>query len=143
MNRSGLWFCALAAAASAAPLSGACAFSLHGPGGSGFAHLTAGPELHAPGPPIVRPAPAPPGNYNFSGNSFNLSVTRNGRPPVPPPMLMPNGAPPMAIPNGVPAPMAMPNGAPPPMAMPGGPPPPMPMMGPSHPGFIQRFFNWW
>jgi len=94
MKRCCLWLCTLTAAGAAA-ISDAHAFNLHGPGVRGIAHLVAGPELHGPGSgapaagPIKPPAP-PSGNYNFSGNSFNLSVTRNGHPPGPPPP-MPRG----------------------------------------------------
>jgi hypothetical protein len=90
MKRSCLWLCTLTAATTAA-ISDARAFSPHGPAGHGFARFIAGPELHGPGgsgpPPgaIKPPAPPPSGNYNYSGNSFNLSVTRNGRSPSPPP----------------------------------------------------------
>lgn len=87
MNRSCIWLCTLAAAATAT-ISEARAFSLHGPGAQGFARFVAGPEFHAPGggaPVIVKPPAPPSGNYNYSGNSFNLSVTRNGRAPPPPP----------------------------------------------------------
>ena len=98
MNRSFLWLCTFTAAA-AATISDARAFNVHGPATRGVAHFVAGPELHGPGggaPPVVmKPPPAPPfGNYSFSGNSFNLSVTRNGRsptPPVPPPPPPPPG----------------------------------------------------
>jgi hypothetical protein len=87
MNRRCLRLCALAAATAAA-VSGARAFTLEGPGGPRFAHVAGGPEQRAPGPAVGKPAPPPAGNYNFSGNSFNLSVTRNGRPPPPPPPAM-------------------------------------------------------
>ena len=92
MNRPCLWLCTLAAAA--APICDARALTLHGPGGFRFAHVIGGPELHAPAPGLGMPAPPPSGNYSFSGNSFNLSVTRNGRAPPPPPrMAAPNGPP--------------------------------------------------
>jgi hypothetical protein len=81
MNRPCLWLCTLTAA-TATTVSDARAFSLHGSGGQRFAHVVAGPELHAPGPVGKS---APPSQYSFSGNSFNLSVTKNGRPPAPPP----------------------------------------------------------
>jgi hypothetical protein len=90
MNRSCLWLCTLTAA-TAATISDARAFNLHGPGIHGGAHFVAGPELHVPGggagPPAgaIRPPTPPSGNYSFSGNSFNLSVTKNGRSPSPPP----------------------------------------------------------
>ena len=90
MKRSCLWLCTLTAA-TAATVSDARAFSPHGPAGHGFARFIAGPELHGPGgggppPGAVRPpGPPPSDNYSYSGNSFNLSVTRNGRTPAPPP----------------------------------------------------------
>ena len=101
MNRSCLWLCTLTAA-TAATISDARAFTPHGPTGHGFARLVAGPELHGsgtggPSPSGIKPPPPPPGNYRFSGNSFNLSVTRNGRPPAPPP-------PPITAPGGGPRP---------------------------------------
>ena len=99
MNRSCIWLCTLTAAA-AATISEARAFTLYGPGTDGLTHFAAGPEFHAPGgggPVIITPPAPPSGNYRFSGNSFNLSVTRNGRAPPPPP-------PPAAIPNSRPGP---------------------------------------
>src|SRR6516225_5467230 len=81
MKPSWLWLCTLTAATSVATIPGARALGVHGSGGPHLAHVVAGPEQHAPGPVIVRPAPPPSGSYNFSGNSFNLSVTRHGRPP--------------------------------------------------------------
>jgi hypothetical protein len=95
MKRSCLWLCTLTAATAAA-VSDARAFSPHGPSVHGFARLIAGPEWRGPGggaPPVgaIKPPapPAPTGHYNFSGNSFNLSVTRNGRPMPPPPPVAP------------------------------------------------------
>ena len=89
MNRSCLWLCTLTAATAAA-VSDARAFTPHGPVGHSLAHLTAGPELHGSGAggtssSGIKPSAPPPGTYSFSGNSFNLSVTKNGRPPTPPP----------------------------------------------------------
>jgi hypothetical protein len=94
--RSCVWLCTLTAAATAT-VSDARAFAIHGHGTSMVAHFVAGPDpLHGPGaPPVVVKPPAPPsGNYSFSGNSFNLSVTRNGRSgaPPPPPVTAPGGA---------------------------------------------------
>jgi hypothetical protein len=90
MNRPCLWLCTLTAA-TAATVADARAFSFHGAGGLRFAHSAAGPELHSPG---AAGKSAPPSQYSFSGNSFNLSVTpRNGRPPAAPP-------PTSAAPNG-------------------------------------------
>ena len=87
MKRPCLWLCTLTAA-TAATVSDAYAFTLHGPGAHGLAHIIAGPELRGPGgtaPAPIKP-PVPPSNhYSFSGNSFNLSVTKNGRSPPPPP----------------------------------------------------------
>lgn len=80
MNRTCVWLCTLAAAAA---VSDAHAFTLHRSGGFRFAHVVAGPEPRAPGPAIGRPPPPPSGDYRFSGNSFDLSVRRNGRPPPP------------------------------------------------------------
>jgi len=92
MNRSCLWLCTLTAA-TVATVSDARAFNLHGGGMHGVAHFVAGPELHGPGggagPPANAIKPPPSGNYSFSGNSFNLSVTKNGRPPPPPPTTPP------------------------------------------------------
>ncbi len=99
MKRSCLWLCTITAATVAAA-SDARAFSPHGPAGHGFARFIAGPEWHGPGgsppPGVIKPLlpPPPSGNYRFSGNSFNLSVTRNGRPtapPLPPPPMPPGG----------------------------------------------------
>jgi hypothetical protein len=98
MNRSCLWLCTLTAATAAA-VSDARAFSPHGPAGHVFAHLVAGPELRGgpgvggsgPPPGAIKPPAPPSGNYSFSGNSFNLSVTRNGRPTAPPPPTTPPG----------------------------------------------------
>jgi hypothetical protein len=92
MKRSCLWLCTLTAATAAA-VTDARAFGLHG------IHLAAGPEWRGPGggaPPLgaVKPPAPPSGHYSFSGNSFNLSVTRNGRPTAPsapPPPLPPGG----------------------------------------------------
>jgi len=101
MNRSCVWLCTLTAAtaATAATISEARAFTLHGPGTPGLAHFIAGPELHAPGSggsapgAIIKPPAPPSGNYSFSGSSFNLSVTKNGRTPSPPPpVTAPNGS---------------------------------------------------
>ena len=93
MRRSFLWLCTLTAATAAA-VADARAFSPHGPGAHGFARLMAGPELHGPGagaPPIggIKPPAPPSGHYSFSGNSFILSVTRNGRPTGSPPLRPP------------------------------------------------------
>ena len=99
MNRSCLWLCTLTAA-TAATISDARALTVHGPAGHGVARLIAGPELRAPGgggagPPAnaIKPPAPPSGNYSFSGNSFNLSVTKNGRSasPPPPPETAPGG----------------------------------------------------
>jgi hypothetical protein len=99
MNRSCLWLCTLTAATATA-VSDARAFSPHGPAGHGFARMIAGPEQHGPGlgnggpaPNAIKPTTPPSGNYSFSGSSFNLSVTRNGRPasPPPPPTTAPGG----------------------------------------------------
>ncbi len=96
MKRSCLWLCTLTAATAAA-VSDAHAFSPHGPAAHGFARLMAAPEPHGPGggggAPIgtIKPPAPPAGHYSFSGNSFNLSVTRNGRPIVPPPPPPPSG----------------------------------------------------
>jgi hypothetical protein len=98
MNRSCVWLCTLTAA-TAATISEVRAFTLHGSGASGLAHFVAGPEFHVPGggaPVLVKPPAPPSGHYNFSGNSFNLSVTRNGRAPPPgppPPRVAPNSVP--------------------------------------------------
>ena len=87
MKRPCLWLCTLTAA-TATSVSDVRAFSLHGSGGQRFAHVVAGPELHAPG---SAGKSAPPSQYSFSGNSFDLSVTKNGRPPKhPPPAAAPN-----------------------------------------------------
>ena len=99
MNRPCLWLCTLTAA-TAATVSDARAFTPHGPGGHGFARLIASPELHGPGvgggpaSSGIKPPAPPPGPYSFSGNSFNLSVTKNGRspPPPPPPITAPGGS---------------------------------------------------
>ncbi|HKX07586.1 MAG TPA: hypothetical protein VJN67_05305 [Stellaceae bacterium] len=99
MKRSCLWLCTLTAATAAA-ISDARAFSPHGPATHGFARFIAGPELrggpggNGPPPNAIKPPVPPSGNYSFSGNSFNLSVTRNGRPqtpPSPPPSTAPSG----------------------------------------------------
>ena len=82
MNRPCVWLCTLTAATAAA-VSDARAFHPHGSGGFRFAHVVGGPELHAPTPAMGKSASTPSGDYSFSGNSFNLSVTRNGRPPPP------------------------------------------------------------
>ena len=88
MNRSCVWLCTLTAA-TAATLSDARAFNFHGSGGVRLSHVVAGPELRAPGP-VGKSAP-PAQNYSFSGNSFNLSVTKNRKPPAaPPPATAPN-----------------------------------------------------
>ena len=95
MNRSCVWLCTLTAA-TAATISEARAFTLHEPATAGLAHFVAGPEPRGPGSApagIIKPPAPPSGNYSFSGNSFNLSVTKNGKPVAPPP-------PPVASPSG-------------------------------------------
>ena len=94
MRRTYLWLCTLTATTAIA-VPDARAFSPHGPALHGFAHFVAGPEFHGPGgggpPPGTGrpPAPPPSGDYSYSGNSFDLSVTRNGRPAAPPPPTAP------------------------------------------------------
>ena len=95
MNRSCLWLCTLTAAM-VTTVADARAFTPHKRMGHVFARFIAGPELRGgpglggsgPPPSAIKPPAAPSGNYSFSGSSFNLSVTRNGRlqtPPPPPP----------------------------------------------------------
>ena len=63
---------------------------------SAIGNVTPAPTATTPGPELVKPPAPPSGHYNFSGNSFNLSVTRNGRAPppgLPPPTVAPNGVP--------------------------------------------------
>jgi hypothetical protein len=78
MNRSCVWLATLTAA-TLATVAEAPAFTLESPGGSRLGHLVAGPEPRAPAQAIAKPDSGPPGGYTFSGNSFNLSVTKNGR----------------------------------------------------------------
>jgi hypothetical protein len=85
MNRSCVWICTLTAA-TAAMIAEARAFTLNGPGTPRLAHFIAGPELRGPGASAggsIKPPSPPSGSYSFSGNSFNLSVTKSGRPPPP------------------------------------------------------------
>ncbi len=96
MNRSCVWVATLTAA-TLATVSEARAFTLQSPGTPRLGHLVAGPELHAPTPVIVKPPAPPSSGYTFSGNSFNLSVTKHGRtpsaPPEPPNVTAPSGNP--------------------------------------------------
>ncbi|GEM_PF-2879057 len=92
MNRSCVWLCTLTAATAAAA-GNVRAATVHGPVAvHGLMHAAAGPEPRTPGPgsnAVIKPPAPPSSNYKFSGNSFNLSVTRNGKPfstPSPPPV---------------------------------------------------------
>jgi hypothetical protein len=112
MNRACVWLATLTATGLAAAAE-ARAFTAQGPGGPNLGRLVAGPESHTPAPAVSKPAPSQSGGYNFSGSSFNLSVTKHGR------------APPPAAPPEPPK-VAAPDDSP----------------GASHPGFIRRLLDW-